>query len=67
MFFKNVCFIIVMVVIINMINWFFVINKFFNFEIVIKMSNEKILLFCKVEILKNVNFMMKEGSWLSYV
>lgn len=67
MFSKNVCFITVMVVTINMINWLFVTNKPFNSETVTNMSNEKTSSFCKAEILKNANLMMKEGSWLSYV
>lgn len=64
---KNVCFITVMVVTINMISWLFVTNKPFNSETVAKMNNEKTPSFCKAAILKNVNLMMKEGSWLNYV
>lgn len=64
---KNVCFITVMVVTINMINWLFVTNKPFNSETVAKMNNEKTSSFCKATTLKNANLMMKEGSWLNYV
>lgn len=63
---KNVCFITVTVVTINMINWLFVTNKPFNSETVTKMNNEKTSSFCKATTLKNANLMMKEGSWLNY-
>lgn len=56
-----------MVVTINMINWLFVTKKPFNSETVAKMNNEKTSSFCEAAILKNVNLMMKEGSWLNYV
>lgn len=65
--FAEVCFVTVMVVTINMINWLFVTIGPFNSETVAQMNNEKTSSFCKAEILKNANLMMKEGSWLNYV
>lgn len=64
---KSICFITVMVVTISLINWLFVTNKPFNSETVAKVNNEKTSSFCKIAILKNETFMMKEGSWLNYV